>query len=374
MQTSELYFGNVIGIVIGIVTGNVTQTPKLALMKNQLIPVRIQDVARAAGVSVSTVSRVLNGRYDVSAETYQRVREVIDDLGYSSSLAAKSMRSQRTNVIGVIIFDLNLSFCLEVVRGIDQTVKAHGYDLMIYSSNRANHGDDPTWERKVVAQLNGSIVDGILVVTPNTNNLPITYPLVTVDPCEGGAFPSVLATNREGAFDAVRYLIELGHRRIGYIGGRPSLLSARQRRQGYEDAHVQAGLPILPDLYVEGDYSRESALVGARRLLMLPEQPTAIMAANDQSAFAVLEVASELGIRVPHELSVVGFDNTPDSAFTSPPLTTVDQSIVGLGSRAAELLIGLIDGKVTENRLYQLPTRLVVRESCRPPAANGSSY
>lgn len=338
-------------------------------MKNQLVPVRIQDVARAAGVSVSTVSRVLNGRYDVSAETLQRVREVIDQLGYSSSLAAKSMRSQRTNVIGVILFDLNLSFCLEVVRGIDQQVKAYGYDLMIYSSNRANHLDDPAWERKVVAQLNGSIVDGILVVTPTTVNLPTTHPLVTVDPCDGGAFPSVLATNREGAFAAVHYLIELGHRRIGFLSGRPSLLSARQRRQGYEEAHMQAGLPILPELAVEGDYSRETALVGARHLLTLAHQPTAIMAANDQSAFAVMDVAAELDIRVPHDLSVIGFDNTPESAFTSPPLTTVDQSIVGLGSRAAELLIQLIDGKATENRLYQLPTRLVVRESCSPPAS-----
>jgi LacI family transcriptional regulator len=231
-------------------------------MKNQLLPVRIQDVARAAGVSVSTVSRVLNGRYDVSAETYQRVRGIIDDLGYSSSLAAKSMRSQHTNLIGVIIFDLNLSFCLEVVRGIDQMVKAHGYDLMIYSSNRINHRDDPSWERKVVAQLNGSIVDGILVVTPNTINLPTNYPLVTIDPCDGGNFPSVLATNREGAFEAVKYLIDLGHRRVGFISGRPSLLSARQRRQGYEDAHVQAGVPLLPELSVEGDYSRESALIG----------------------------------------------------------------------------------------------------------------
>jgi LacI family transcriptional regulator len=340
-------------------------------MKTPIVPARIQDVARAAGVSVSTVSRVLNGRYDVSAETLQRVREVIDELGYSSSLAAKSMRSQRTNVIGVIIFDLNLSFCLEVVRGIDQTVKASGYDLMIYSSNRINHGDDPSWERKVVAQLNGRIVDGILIVTPNTVNLPTNYPLVTVDPCDGGAFPSVLATNREGAFEAVNYLIKLGHRRIGFIGGRPSLLSARQRRQGYDEAHEQAGLPVCPELYVEGDYSRELALVGARRLLMLPNRPTAIMAANDQSAFAVLEVAGELSIRVPEKLSVIGFDNTPESAFTAPPLTTVDQSIVGLGSRAAELLIQLIEGKETENRLYQLPTRLIVRESCMPPSVVG---
>jgi LacI family transcriptional regulator len=333
-------------------------------VKNNIVPIRIQDVARAAGVSVSTVSRVLNGREDVAAETYQRVQRIIDDLGYSSNLAAKSMRSHRTNVIGVIIFDLSLSFCLEVVRGIDLTVKAHTYDLMIFSSNRANHRDDPTWERKVVAQLNGSIVDGIIAVTPTTVDLPTNSPLVTIDPCDEGNFPSVLSTNREGTFEAVRYLIELGHQRIGFIGGRHSLLSARQRRQGYEEAHQRAGLPILPELYVEGDYSRETALIGARQLLTLPERPSAIMAANDQSAFAVLEIAKQLQIRVPQELSVIGFDNLPESAYTSPPLTTVDQSIVAMGGRAAELLIRMVEGKAVENALYSLPTRMIVRESC----------
>jgi LacI family transcriptional regulator len=338
-------------------------------VKNNIVPIRIQDVARAAGVSVSTVSRVLNGREDVAADTYQRVQRIIDDLGYSSNLAAKSMRSHRTNVIGVIIFDLSLSFCLEVVRGIDLVVKEHTYDLMIFSSNRANHRDDPTWERKVVAQLNGSIVDGIIAVTPTTVDLPTNSPLVTIDPCDGGNFPSVLSTNYEGTLQAVRYLIDLGHRRIGFIGGRSSLLSARQRRQGYEEAHRQAGLPLFPELYVEGDYSGKTALIGARQLLELPNRPSAIMAANDQSAFAVLEVAKQMQICVPQELSVIGFDNTPESAYTSPPLTTVDQAIVDLGGRAAELLIQMVEGKEVANNLYQLPTRMVVRESCQKMAS-----
>lgn len=308
---------------------------------------------------------MLNGREDVAAETYQRVQRIIDDLGYSSNLAAKSMRSQRTNVIGVISFDLSLTFCLEVVRGIDQVVKEHAYDLMIFSSNRANHQDDPMWERKVVAQLNGSIVDGIIAVTPTTAELPINAPLVTVDPCDGGNFPSILSTNREGAYEAVRYLIELGHTRIGLIGGRASLISARQRRQGYEDAHRQAGLPILPELYVEGDYLSSAAMIGAQQLLCLPEPPTAIMAANDQTAFAVMEVAKQLQLRIPQDLSLIGFDNTPESASTTPPLTTVEQGMVAMGRRAAELLIQMVEGKEVENGFYQLPTRLIVRSSCQ---------
>jgi LacI family transcriptional regulator len=359
-------FGN----VIDNVTESYPNPHQCSAMKDQLVPMRIQDVARAAGVSVSTVSRVLNGRYGVSAETDQRVRGIIDELGYSSSLAAKSMRSHRSNVIGVIIFDLSLSFCLEVVRGIDEAVKAHTYDLMIYSSNRVNHRDDPTWERKVAAQVNGSLVDGIIVVTPTTVDLPPNHPLVTIDPCDEGDFPSVLSTNRDGAFDAVTYLIGLGHRRIGFISGRPSLLSARQRQQGYHDALQQAGLPVLPELVVEGDYSRETAMTCARQLLTLAEPPSAIMASNDQSAMAVMAVAGELGLCVPQDLSVVGFDNTPESAYITPPLTTVDQSIVGMGRRAAELLIGLIEGQPIENQLYELPTRLIVRNSCQALAAS----
>jgi LacI family transcriptional regulator len=164
-------------------------------------------------------------------------------------------------------------------------------------------------------------------------------------------------------------LIELGHRRIGFIGGRPSLLSARQRRQGYEEAHKQAGLPVLADLYVEGDYSHRTASIGAQRLLTLPERPTAIMAANDQSAFAVMEVAKQLQIQIPQDLSVIGFDNTPESAYAFPPLTTVDQAIVAMGGRAAELMIQMVEGREVANELFQLPTRLVVRQSCQKLAS-----
>ncbi|MFZ4661476.1 MAG: LacI family DNA-binding transcriptional regulator [Caldilineaceae bacterium] len=341
-------------------------------MKTNPTTIRIQEVARTAGVSVSTVSRVLNGKDDVAATTKAHVRRIIDELGYSSSLAAKGMRSHRTGVIGVVIFDLSLSFNIEIVRGIDQMVQSHSYDLMVYTSNRANHRDDPTWERKVVNQLNGRVVDGIIIVTPTTTTLPTHYPLVTIEPCDEGDFPAILGANREGTAVAVRYLIGLGHQRIGMIGGAARLLSARQRRQGYEEALHAAGLPVLAELYADGNYERETARVAARQLLTLPHPPTAILAANDQSAFAVLEVAASLGIAIPQALSVIGFDNTPESTYTIPPLTTVDQAIGNMGSHAAELLVALIEGKPVEKRLYELPTRLVVRDSCRPAPARSA--
>lgn len=341
-------------------------------MKNHSSSIRIQEVARAAGVSVSTVSRVLNGKDDVAAATKVHVRRIIDEMGYSSSLAAKSMRSRRTGVIGVVIFDLHLSFNIEVVRGIDQMVQTQGYDLMVYTSNRTNHSDDPSWERKVVNQLNGSIVDGIVIVTPTSATLPTHYPLVTIEPCAEGDFPAVLGANREGVAAAVRYLLDLGHQRIGMIGGASRLLSARQRRQGYEEALYTAGLPMLEELYADGNYERETARSAAQQLLTLPHPPTAILAANDQSAFAVLEVAATLGLAVPQDLSLIGFDNTPESAYTIPPLTTVDQALGNLGSRAAALLVDLIEGKPVEKRLYTMPTRLVVRDSCRPVSSKAT--
>lgn len=326
--------------------------------------IRIQDIAREANVSVSTVSRVLNGQPGVAKETHKRIRQIIDKLGYSSSLAAKSMRG-RTNVIGVVTFHLSLPFNLEVIRGIDQMVQKHGYDLMIYTSYRSNHLDDPARERKVVAQLNGSIVDGVIVITPMTSNLPAHYPLVVIGPCDEDSFPSVLAANREGAAEAVEYLIVLGHRRIGFIGGEPALVSARQRYQGYVDAHEKAGLCICPELLAEGNFLRDGAVVGARKLLSLPEPPTAIMAANDETAFAVLEVAQDLGIRVPEDLSLVGFDNTPASALTAPALTTVEQGLAQMGEAGAGLLIRMLSGEHVESGPYTLPARLVVRDTCR---------
>jgi len=326
--------------------------------------VRIQDVARAANVSVATVSRVLNARYGVSAETVERVHKIIDELGYSSSLAAKSMRG-RTNVIGVITFNLSLPFNTEVLRGIDAVVQEHDYDMLVYTGNRSINSGDPAWGRKTVTQLNGSIVDGMIVITPLTNDLPINHPLVAIEPCEEGRVPSLLSTNRAGTREAVQHLISLGHRRIGFIGGRPTLLSARQRQQGYEDAHDEAELPLLPELYAEGNYLPSGGVIAARKLLTLAEPLTAIMASNDMAAIALLEVAHEMGIRVPEDLSVIGFDNIPEAAFTSPPLTTVAQSLVGMGMRAAELLIQMLEGHEVENRVYELPTQLLMRDSCR---------
>jgi LacI family transcriptional regulator len=326
--------------------------------------VTIQDVAKVAGVSVSTVSRVLNDKDDVAPETYERVRRVIQELGYTSSLAAKGMRSRRTNVLGLVVPDVGDSFSVQVMRGVNQAIKEFGYNLIIYTGGDSGMSTWPAREQQYVSLLNGSITDGIIVVTPRATNFFTHYPLVAVDPHpEEAEFPAVIATNRIGALAVMEYLIGLGHRRIGFIGGRTDLQSALRRFQGYKDGLCQANLPIEQELIQPGDYTYECGCSGAQKLLSLSNPPTAIFAANDQSAFGVLRAAQEAGLRVPDNLSLVGFDNTPEAAYAG--LTTVDQFIDKMGHVATEMLVSLIQGNCLDSNLYKIPTRLIVRGSCR---------
>lgn len=335
-------------------------------MRSRKSTITIQDVAREAGVSVSTVSRVLNNKDYISIETQEKVQRVIDEMGYTSSLAARSMRSYKTNNIGLLIGDLKNPFAIEVMKGVDRAIGDFGYELIIHTTGKEITDLGVGWERRHVAQLNGSLTDGIIVVTPTTTDLPSTFPLVTIDPhVEGNNFPSVISTNRDGALSIMEYLISLGHRRIGFIGGRPDLQSAIRRQQGYEDALRQADIPLIPELIQPGDYSRKTAAECARKLLSLPNPPTAIFAANDHSAIGAMEAAAEASVRIPADLSLVGFDNIPETAFTQPPLTTVSQSIEELGYVAAKILVNLIEGESLENSLHKVPTKLVIRESCR---------
>ncbi|MCA9949523.1 MAG: LacI family DNA-binding transcriptional regulator [Anaerolineales bacterium] len=335
-------------------------------MRSRKSTVTIQDVAREAGVSVSTVSRVLNKKDYIAVDTYEKVQQVIDELGYTSSLAARSMRSYKTNNVGLLIGDLKNPFAVEVMKGVDRAIGDFGYELIIHTTGKDITDLGIGWERRHVAQLNGSLTDGIIVVTPTTTNLPSAFPLVTIDPhVEESSFPSIISTNRAGALSVMEYLISLGHHRIGFIGGRPDLQSAIRRQQGYEDGLRQANISLVPDLIQSGDYGRKTGAECTRKLLSLPNPPTAIFAANDHSAIGAMEAAAEAGLRIPEDLSLVGFDNIPETAFTQPPMTTVNQSIEELGYMAAKILVDLIEGKSLESKIFKVPTELVIRKSCR---------
>ncbi len=341
------------------------------IMKRNSNRVTIRDVASKAGVSVTTVSRVLNGKDDISEETLTRVQAVVQELGYATSLAARGMRSHRTNVIGLIITDVASYFCQEIMRGVNQAIAGLNKHLIVYTSGVMDKENVAQHERSYVALLNGSITDGVIVVTPTATHFTTHAPLVIIDPNnETPDYPAIIATNREGALAAMKYLTDLGHRRIGYITGRMELVSSNQRLQGYKDGLAAAGIPLNEDLIEIGDYMTETAAICARKLLSLPDRPTAIFAANDMSAIGVYQAAGEFGLQIPGDLSVIGFDNLREAGHLSPPLTTIDQFVEQMGTLATEMLVKLVKGESLptnppeEGHLYKIPTQLVIRDSC----------
>jgi LacI family transcriptional regulator len=328
--------------------------------------VTIADVASEAGVSIATVSRVMHNKHGVSHQTFVRVQETIDRLGYESSLVARSLRSRRTNVIGFSVSEIE-PFSAELLKGAARALRGSGFELIVYAGN--NSGPETAgWERRHLSRLSGTLTDGTVLVTPALLEVSSNTPVVAVDPHVGAStLPTVASDNLAGAIAATEYLIDLGHRRIGHLAGRLDLRSAELREQGYRLALERAGIPIDPDLIRVGGYDPASVREPVCELLQLPDRPTAIFAANDLSAIQTMHVAAELGIDVPADLSVIGFDNIPESALVEPALTTIDQSIQDMGYEATRMLMRIIEDPTADPRHVTLPTELVVRRSCQPP-------
>src|SRR4026207_101260 len=230
--------------------------------------VTIQDVAKTAGVSVSTVSRVLNGRLDVASQTQDRIRSVIDDLGYTTNLAARSMRSFKKNMVGLIMPDIAYPFAIEVMKGVNRAIAESEFDLLVYPPGDVRKSGRAFHEQKYVSLLTNSISDGVIIVAPVAGEFNIDAPFVSIDPLASNPnYPAVHATNYQGAMDAMDYLIGLGHKRIGFISGRAELESSNRRLKGYREALENAGIPIDEQLIASGDYTTETGVSGARALL-----------------------------------------------------------------------------------------------------------
>ncbi|UEL30110.1 LacI family DNA-binding transcriptional regulator [Pseudarthrobacter sp. L1SW] len=329
----------------------------------------IRDVAKAAGVSVSAVSKAINGRYGVSVETTERVLQVAQALGYESSLVASSMRSRKTGVIGVLVADFE-PFSAEVLKGVAASLSDSRYDLLAYSGSRQKSPEG--WERRSLSRLSGTLIDGAIMVTPTVVNVSADVPIVAVDPHTGPMdLPTVESDSFGGARNATSYLIDLGHRRIGFVSGRSDLRSAAAREAGYRRGLDEAGIRFNPALVGVGNYDQDWAREAAQRLLSKPDRPTAVFAANDLSAIIVIEVARELGLEVPRDLSVVGFDDIPEASQYAVPLTTVRQPMGHLGAAAADLVVALMNGQTPEATYLKMPTRLILRASTAPPAVPG---
>ncbi len=356
--------GNVTGIVTAIISPQ-----RLFFMQKRKRTVTIQDVAKTAGVSVSTVSRVLNGKVDVASETQDRIQSVIDDLGYTTNLAARSMRSFRKNLVGLLMPDIAYPFAIEVMKGVNRAIAESEFDLLVYTTGDVKKSGRASHEQKYVSLLTNSISDGVIIVAPVTDEFSADAPIVSIDPVVSNPnYPAVHATNYRGALDAMEYLLGLGHRRIGFISGRAELESANRRLKGYRDALANAGIPVDEELIASGDYTTETGAKCARQLLSLEDRPTAIFASNDQAAMGVYQVAQKMGLRIPDDLSVVGFDNIMESKYLG--LTTVDQFISEMGFVATKMLIQLINDEPLDSQTYQMQTQLVIRSSCQQYSDN----
>jgi LacI family transcriptional regulator len=325
----------------------------------------IHDVARGAGVSVATVSKVINGRHGVAEATFARVMGVVAELGYESSLVASSLRRTRTNVIGILVADFE-PFSTELLKAIASANSGTGYELLAYSGPNVDE-NRVGWELRSLSRLAGTLIDGAIIVTPTVLMPSTTIPVVAVDPHTGQGGPSTVGSdNVAGARTATDHLIALGHRRIAHIRGRVDLQSAQLREVGYRESLTAAGIEFDPLLVRDGNYRAPETDEAAHDLLRGPDRPTAIFAANDLSAIRVLAVAAELGIRVPEQLSVIGFDDVPEAAAATPPLTTVAQPLKEMGSQALQILLQLLKGDSVAQHLH-LPAKLVVRASTGPP-------
>ena len=321
--------------------------------------VTIHDVAAAAGVSVATVSKAVNGRYGISSATATRVLETVQALGYESSLVASSMRSRRTGVIGILVADFE-PFSAEILKGVGAALRDSSYDLLAYSGS--GHKDGDGWERRSLSRLSGTLIDGAIMVTPTVVTAGTEIPVVAVDPHTGRAdLPTVESDNFGGALQATRHLIELGHRRIGFMAGRPDLQSARYREAGYRQALADAGIAFDPAIVRVGLFEQAASRAPAFSLLRQHDRPSAVFAANDLSAIAVIRAASELGLDVPRDLSVIGFDDIPEASQLVPALSTIRQPMQKLGAAAAGLLVALMNGEEPATTHIRMPTRLVAR-------------
>ena len=326
----------------------------------------ITDVARAAGVSVATVSKVMNGRYGVAPATYERVMGVVAELGYETSLIAASLRRSRTNVIGVLVTEFE-AYSAELLKGIGAAAQGTGYELLAYAGWAEGSPRDG-WERRSLSRLAGTLIDGAILVTPTVLAPETSVPVVAIDPHTGGGGPSTVGSdNFTGARTATEHLLGLGHRRIAHLRGRADLESSHRRELGYRAALDEAGVAVDPQLIGNGNYQRKDGYAATLELLALPDRPTAVFASNDLSALGAIAAARELGLSIPGDLSVVGFDDIPDAGRSTPSLTTFAQPLHEMGAEAFRLLLELLSGSEDGRRHVQLTGSLVVRESTAPP-------
>jgi DNA-binding LacI/PurR family transcriptional regulator len=328
-------------------------------------PVTIAYIAESAGVSVPTVSKVLNGRSGVSAETRARVEELINRHGYS-----KPPGAGRSNVLELVFRELESMWAVEIIRGVERVARRHRIGVMV-SQFGLHEGVQPGWDDTVARRPNCVLSVAQLSAVEREQLRQKGIPFVVFDPTTElpDDVPFVGATNWSGGRMATRHLVELGHRRIAMIGGPDEALFCQARMDGYRSALEAAGLPADPSQVVRAPLSREGGHQAATALLARPDRPTAIFASNDLQALGVYTAARDAGLSIPTDLSVVGFDDLPVVAWVDPPMTTVHQPLSEMAVAATELALSLGRGEPATQTGLEIATTLTVRGSTAPPPA-----
>lgn len=328
--------------------------------------VTIKDVARAAEVSIASVSRVLNGYNNVTAETRTRILEAAKALRYIPHEGARSLITRRTQIVGVLLPDMFGEFFSEIVRGVDAAARARGLSLLVSGS----HGDAA--ETAAAIRAMRGRVDGLLVMSPHADdafladNLPPELPTVLMNTRIGSdQYSSFNVDNYGGARAMVQHLVASGHRRISHIAGPADNLDAEERLQGYRDEIAQSA-PEAWEQVIQGAFTEESGYQAGREILRQGHLPDAIFAGNDMMALGCLFALNESGIQVPGQISLAGFDDVPIARYVSPPLTTVRVKIADLGGQALAQLANVIeDPDLASISTELIRPELVVRSSCK---------
>ena len=329
--------------------------------------VTIRDVARAAGVSTATAARALGGYGHASPAARRKVSESARQLGYRPNVVARALVSRATTTVGLVVGDIENPFFAAAARGLADVMDAHGYTVLL-----ANADEDAGRERRAVDALRARQVDGMVVVpapgaSPEHLAELVTagVPLVLLDRAVVGvAADSVLARNVAGARAAVAHLAGLGHRRIGVVSDSPEITSSAERIQGYRQALRAAGLAPGPGLISIGGPTRDDGEAAALRLLDRADRPTAVFTANNFMTVGALRAARSLGLRIPEDVALVGFDDLDWTTLVQPPVTVVRQPVADLGRVAGERLLRRLEGDAGPPKRIRLDANLIVRGSC----------
>ena len=338
----------------------------------------IEDVARIAGVSIATVSRVIHTPKKVSDSTRTSVHDAITKTGYTLNQAARNLRQQRANAIIVLVPDIGNTFFSEILSGIERAASAAGQTILI-----GHTANDPIREEQYLNALINGQADGALLLNghlPEATTQRIkaapsrTLPIVSLsEALEDQIVPHVGIDNVEAAACVTKYLLSKGHRDILHLKGPPDNILTRQRTEGFMRAMSEAGLDRQPEDFLEGDFTIESGLHAAQDLVARRNLPDAIFCANDESAIGLMSGLAERGIRVPVDISVAGFDDIAFSRTATPPLTTIRQPRAKIGEQAMNLLLELLSSRdMTQNDMLTLPFELIERASVKPSVADAT--